>query len=143
MDVTVQISGSPASVAEFLRVIGSQAALTINNFSQEDVETTNNPFNEVPNTDQEALSLTVGPSEDGSAGVQSEPKVTFEEMRRALSDRGVRYKAAHGSDVSTAKEFLLRICEEIGGAEPGSGSGGIKPENYWKVYDFCIHDRDF
>ena len=70
-------------------------------------------------------------------------EITFPLLTHAMKQRGQRYHAAHHCSVEEACEFLRRVCQEIGGAAPGEGSAGIKPENYAAVYDFFIHDREF
>lgn len=147
MNVSVQITGSPESVAAFLRELGctpsvlNTSNITFNSETGIKKETEEQCCSESEKSFSNNVHRDVEPSEDILDEVSH--NVTFAQVRAALTQRGVRYKAAKGSDVTTAKHFLVRICEEIGGAEPGSGSSGIKPEKYEAVYDFCIHDKEF
>lgn len=160
MNVTVQVIGAPEDVAAFLREIGgwktgelpvaSNAEVTADAevapdadqgpVWMEEKKDDESGFSEVPNPGAEAMESV--PTESKEEPV-SEPEISYAQLQHALKGWGVRYQQRHSdSDVYSARDALFKICEEIGGAEKGEGSKGIKKELYKAVYDFCLEDRE-
>ena len=160
MNVTVQVIGAPEDVAVFLREIGGwkTGEFPVAADAEAPVNTEASPgadqgpvwaaekkedesdFSGVLDPGAEAMESVPTESKEEPA---SEPEISYAQLQHALKGWGVRYQQRHSdSDVYSAREALLKICEEIGGAGKGEGSKGIKKEQYKAVYDFCLEDRE-
>lgn len=160
MNVTVQVIGAPEDVAAFLREIGgwktrkfpvaADAEAPVDTEVPSDADQgpvwmeekkdDESDFSGVPDPGAEAMESV--PTESREEPV-AEPEISYAQLQHALKGWGVRYQQRHSdSDVYSARDALFKICEEIGGAEKGEGSKGIKKELYKAVYDFCLEDRE-
>lgn len=164
-DVTVQIIGEPASVAEFLCEIGKRGIMSfpilptdqeeslpncqVTNSNDEPSKEENDAFASVPDPVKEAMDDLPTTQESKSEVAPSEvtpaekPSVTYAQLQEAMKEYGLRYKQRHPkSDVPSIKDYLLRVCEVVGGAGKGEGSKGIKESLYDTVYRFFLEDSE-